>query len=86
MVPKPIGNIIRRCPIIWTGCSPGARSRASSTGGSRILASGGGLVSAIVALGHAAGQAVDAKQLTLEDGVDALAESVLRLCGAARRD
>lgn len=44
------------------------------------------LVSAIVALGHAAGQAVDAKQMTLEDGVDALAESVLRLCGAARRD
>ena len=35
---------------------------------------------------HAAGLAVDAKQLTFEDGVDALAESVLRLCGAARRD
>ncbi|KFU77065.1 DNA-binding transcriptional regulator, AcrR family [Amycolatopsis lurida] len=44
------------------------------------------LVNAIVALGHAAGHAVDAKQLTLEGGVDALAESVLRLCGAARRD
>ncbi|MFC3453666.1 TetR/AcrR family transcriptional regulator [Amycolatopsis speibonae] len=43
------------------------------------------LVSAIVALGHAAGQAVHANQLTLEDGVDALAESVLRLCGIERR-
>lgn len=43
------------------------------------------LITAIVALGHAAGQAVDAKQMTFEDGVDALAESVLRLCGAHGR-
>ncbi|RSM72463.1 TetR/AcrR family transcriptional regulator [Amycolatopsis sp. WAC 01375] len=43
------------------------------------------LVDAIVALGHSAGQAVDAKQMTFEDGVDALAESVLRLCGAHGR-